>query len=110
MKNPTPAQARKALKSLVSALALPSDSFDIRANKVNGTPMEITLHAEHLYIQVSMNPYEKPVLVRSCKNRKDYGGTNNNMATMVDLESPRFAERCKPLIEAKGNGICFLRP
>lgn len=76
------------LRGIAKELGLQSGSYDIRSN-LGGTGVtgEITLHGEHIYIQLceAMNGLE--VLYRSCKGRKDYSGGSNNWMRFSDLKN-----------------------
>jgi hypothetical protein len=91
--------ARRQLKLLAAALGLPTGAFDLRSNKggiaVSG---EITLHADHLYVQVCQpaTGWDTGVLIRTCKGRKDYYGGPNNFASLDLLNQPEdLARRIK---------------
>nr|WP_250807778.1 hypothetical protein [Neorhizobium tomejilense] len=81
--------ARRLLKSLARDLGFAAGTFDLRSNK--GGPAvsgEITLHHNDIYIQAS-NPgsrQERGLLIRTCKDRKDYTGGNNHFAPLAWLE------------------------
>jgi len=85
-------EACRLMHGLATALALPDDSFDIRSNKggiaVSG---EITLHGEHVYLQISQScmgrGYE--VLFRRCNGCKDYSGEQNHFASATEFSDPQ---------------------
>ena len=85
-------EARRLMRQLVNALALPKDSYDIRSNKggiaVSG---EITLHGEFIYVQVSQSCLGDghEVLFRRCNGRKDYCGEQNHFASADELSDPQ---------------------
>jgi hypothetical protein len=92
-------RARRQLKKLADALCLPPDGFDLRSNKggiaVSG---EITLHANHLYVQASQpaTGSDTGILFRTCEGRKDYVGGPNNFASLDLLHRPEeLARRIK---------------
>lgn len=98
--------ARARLRQLVSALRLPSGSYDLRSNKggiaVSG---EITLHHECVYIQVSQSALGSGmgILIRTCRGRRDYVGGTNNWAPLTLLDDvPALAERAR----AVAPGLC----
>lgn len=76
----------KVLKDLAEKLNLDSSTYDIRSNKggyaVSG---EITLHSEHLYLQISQFIGNTQVLYRSCNGRKDFAGGKNNFSPLDAL-------------------------
>ena len=51
---------------------------------------EITLHGDHLYVQVSQSALgsHSGILFRTCKGRKDYVGGPNNFASLDLLNRP----------------------
>src|SRR5262245_60488117 len=83
--------ARRRLKQLADALGLPPDTYDLRSNQggiaVSG---EITLHADHLYVQVSQSAvgYDSGILFRTSQGRKDYNGGPNHFASLDLLNRP----------------------
>lgn len=78
-------QGKKFLKQLAASLGDVIGEFGISSNMggiaVSG---EVTLHSDHLYIQLSEHcGGERGIhmLYRTCKGRKDYcGGQNNSVA------------------------------
>jgi hypothetical protein len=95
-------RAKRQLKKLADALSLPPGSFNLLSNKggiaVSG---EITLHADHLYVQASQpaTGSDTGILFRTCKGRKDYVGGPNNFASLDLLNEPeelarRIREAC----------------
>jgi hypothetical protein len=81
---------KKVLKEVAEKMGLSPGSFDIRSNKggsaVSG---EITLHGEHIYIQLSQGSYYKMFMYRHCNGRKDYtGGVNRWMdfSELINME------------------------
>ena len=81
--------ARVRLRQLAIALHLPAGSFDLRSNKggiaVSG---EVTLHHERIYIQVNLPAFggESGVLIRTCRNRRDYVGGPNHFVPLAILD------------------------
>ena len=84
-------RARSQLRRVAMALGLRPRDYDLRSNQggiaVSG---EITLHSDHLYVQVSQSAmgYHSGVLFRTCKGRKDYSGGPNNFASHDLLNRP----------------------
>jgi hypothetical protein len=81
--------ALSRLRRLAVLIGLPKGTYEVRSNKggiaVSG---EITLHGEHIYLQVSqscMGPGSS-ILYRTCKGRKDYSGGHNNFAPLSMLD------------------------
>ena len=66
---------------------------------------EITLHAEHLYLQVNFGFSGEcaRILYRSCKGKKDYSGGKNHYIDVCDLSDADrrivFYAKCRALIE-----------
>jgi hypothetical protein len=84
------ADGKKFLAALAKALGYVPGDYDLRSNiagmAVSG---EVTLHSDHLYVQLSescMHPGVQ-VLYRACSGRKDYTGKTNHFAKMADLRS-----------------------
>lgn len=100
---------RTFLHKLAKEAGLPAGSYDIRSNRggiaVSG---EVTLHADHLYVQLSEMGvgYEGlDVLYRSCKTRQDYVGGRNHFASLRELaKHPEqlafFIRECHRLAQA----------
>jgi hypothetical protein len=84
-------RARSLLRRVATALGLRPGDYDLRSNQggiaVSG---EITLHGDHLYVQVSQSAmgHHSGVLFRTCKGRKDYSGGLNNFASLDLLNRP----------------------
>jgi hypothetical protein len=101
------ATARTRLRALAAALRLPSGSFEIRSNQggiaVSG---EITLHHDDIYIQVaqSMIAGDTGVLIRTCRDRRDYTGGPNNFASLSMLDDiPALADRVRQVMATKAS-------
>jgi hypothetical protein len=92
--------ARSQLRRIATALGLEPGSYDLRSNQAGiAVSGEITLHGNHLYVQVSQSAmgYHSGVLFRTCKGRKDYVGGTNNFASL-DLPGElthRIREVCR---------------
>jgi hypothetical protein len=88
--------ARRRLLALAAVLGLGPCSFDLRSNQggvaVSG---EVTLHADHLYVQVSQPALgaDSGILFRSCNGRRDYVGGVNNFASLDLLHDPEALAR-----------------
>ena len=96
----------KRLRVLAKAIGFAPDSFDVRSNHggiaVSG---EITLHHEHLYVQVSQpaTRADTGILIRTCKSRKDYVGGRNNFASLSMLDDiAALASRCRSVLQQGG--------
>jgi hypothetical protein len=83
--------ARRQLLRLAASLGFAPCALDLRSNEggiaVSG---EVTLHADHLYVQVSQpaTGSDTGILFRSCEGRRDYVGGVNNFATLDLLHRP----------------------
>lgn len=79
---------RARLRALAAALRFAPGSFDIRSNQggiaVSG---EITLHHEHIYVQVSQSMIvgDTGILIRNCEGRRDFTGGPNHFAPLSSL-------------------------
>jgi hypothetical protein len=79
------------LRKLAEALGLEPHEYNLRFNPggiaVSG---EITLHADHLYVQASQSAMgaDSGILFRSCEGRRDYTGGRNNFASLDLLHRP----------------------
>jgi hypothetical protein len=88
--------ARKALRDLAQHLALTPIDYDLRVNPggiaVSG---EVTLHADNLYVQVSIGIFGgHEILYRTVRGRDDYCGGRNHFARIDALLAPdSFAAR-----------------
>jgi hypothetical protein len=95
-------KARRQLKLVAKALGLNPANYDLRSNRAGpAVSGEITLHADHLYVQVCQpaTGWDPGVLLRTCKGRKDYVGGPNNFASLDLLNRPedlarRIREAC----------------
>jgi hypothetical protein len=95
--------ARKYLRRLAEALALPKGSYTIHSNQggiaVSG---EAILHGEHLHLWVEQSCFgsaERVVWYRGCHGQKDYTGMVNHTADASELvDTPRMADLCKAVI------------
>jgi hypothetical protein len=91
------------LRRLARDLGLDADQYDIRSNPggvaVSG---EVTLHTDHLYVQLSPSPYghgEFDILYRRCRGRSDYSGERNHFLPLSALEDyPAFLRRIRSLL------------
>lgn len=99
------ALAKRACKQIAEALGLPKGSYDIRSNMggiaVSG---EVTLHAEHIYIQLGVGMLAGAFMYRSCKSRKDYSGGRNCWMLWEELASdfPAAIAKFKREMESEG--------
>ncbi|MCP4618631.1 MAG: hypothetical protein GY844_19625 [Bradyrhizobium sp.] len=84
-------RAKSQLRRIARALGLEPDSYDLRSNEAGiAVSGEITLHGDHLYVQVSQSAmgYYSGILFRTCKGRKDFVGGPNNFASLDLLNRP----------------------
>lgn len=97
--------AKRALKKLADEMNLAGTDYDLRTNKggiaVSG---EITLHTDDVYVQVSQ-PFGgkgSEILIRTCKDRKDYTGGQNHFAAISRLDDiPALSEIVLKIREQK---------
>ncbi|MCP4617008.1 MAG: hypothetical protein GY844_11295 [Bradyrhizobium sp.] len=78
-------RAKSQLRRIATALGLAPGSYDLRSNQAGiAVSGEITLHGDHLYVQVSQSAmgYHSGILFRTCKGRKDFVGGQNNFASL----------------------------
>jgi hypothetical protein len=83
--------ARRQLRKLAAALGFAGGTYDLRSNRAGiAVSGEITLHAEHLYVQVSQPAFggDTGIMFRSCEGRKDYLGRPNGFASLDFLHEP----------------------
>jgi hypothetical protein len=76
---------------LAASLGFAPCAFDLRSNEAGiAVSGEVTLHADHLYVQVSQpaTGSDTGILFRSCEGRRDYVGGVNNFATLDLLHRP----------------------
>lgn len=98
--------ARRCLKALAAELGLAPGSYDLRSNKAgNAVSGEVTLHHDHVYVQVSQpvggpaNGYRTGVLIRTCEGRKDFSGGANNFAPLAALDqTAKLANRVRAIV------------
>jgi hypothetical protein len=96
----------KFLRQLAKELGLDKLDYSIRSN-VAGIAVsgEVTLHADHLYVQMSESFHGNHLhlLYRNCKSRTDYTGGQNHYINMTELASEeaqeRFLKNCRSLME-----------
>lgn len=92
-------EGRAALRRLADALGLDSSAYGIRSDK--GGPAvsgEVTLHADTLWVQLSIGPFgpDREVCFRKVQDRHDHIGERNYWASILELMEPeRFAERIR---------------
>lgn len=83
-------EGKRVLRALAKALGLAPGTFNVRSNKggiaVSG---EVTLHADNFYLQISQSCLGPggEILLRTCKNQKDYTGGPNNFLPASALEN-----------------------
>lgn len=80
--------AKKVAKEIAHRLNLPSGSYEIRSNKAGiAVCGEVTLHGEHIYIQLSQGWNLPRFMYRYCANQKDYTGGVNQWMDWQDFEN-----------------------
>ncbi len=98
-------QSRLRVLAIIE-LQLEPSTFDVRSNKggiaVSG---EITLHHEHVYVQVSQpcgGNIDTGILIRTCNGRRDYTGGANHFASLTLLDDvPALAARVNAVMRTK---------
>ena len=101
--------AKTLLRRIQRQLEGYGQSDPVRSNQggiaVSG---EITLHYDHLYIQVSQTGLRDSngVMFRTCDSRKDYSGHQNNFCDYDTLADPDafcalVARRCKAPVQSR---------
>lgn len=98
-------QGKTFLKTIAKVLGLGLKDYDLRSNQAGpACSGEVTLHADHLYIQISES-FSGPglsILFRGCDSRKDYCGHQNNNCSMEqfggDLQE-HYLKRMKQAME-----------
>jgi len=85
-------QGKRLLRVIAKRMSLPRGSYEVRSN-MGGVAVcgEVTLHGEHIYIQLSQSCLGKDFgfMYRYVRDRRDYtGGTNRWMAwtKLMDLD------------------------
>ncbi|HEX3861103.1 MAG TPA: hypothetical protein VHY35_05370 [Stellaceae bacterium] len=84
-------QAKRQLRVLATALRLQRGDYDLCSNTAGiAVSGEVTLHGDHLYVQVSQpaTGSDTGVLFRSCTGRRDYVGGRNHFAGLDMLHAP----------------------
>lgn len=98
--------ARNRLRRLAAELGLPNGSFDLRSNKAGiAVSGEVTLHHDHVYIQVGQSclGVGMGVLIRTCRGRRDFTGGMNTFAALAMLDDvPALAERVRRIVPQLG--------
>lgn len=92
-------EGRSAMRRLAEALGLGERAFDIRSNKAGpALSGEITLHADTVWVQLSIGPFGpgREVCFRKVCSRQDHIGERNCWASINELLEPdRFAARIR---------------
>jgi hypothetical protein len=84
-------EAKSALRIAARHLGLEHDQFDLRSNLAGpAVSGEITLHADEIYVQVSIPCFRpgREVMFRRCKGRQDYLGERNHFCDIAVLAAP----------------------
>ena len=101
--------ARTRLRHLAAELGFSCASFDLRSNKAGiAVSGEITLHHEHVYIQVSQPAglADTGILIRTCEGRRDYTGGRNHFAPLSMLDDiEALAHLVRTVMTNKGGVI-----
>lgn len=85
---------KRLLAEIAGALKLAPDAYSISSNKGgDGVMGEVTLHGDHLYLNVHVMNGELRVLYRTCDGRSDYCGGMNRYVGVSELASTTASER-----------------
>lgn len=105
------AEAKKALRAIVKALGLEKGEFDLRSNPAGpAVSGEVTLHADHWYVQVAAERLPGGVLFRLCNGRKDYCGFQNHWADLEALAEPEaFVAKLRGMLRSASAQSCVAR-
>lgn len=97
-------RAKQRLKELATRLGLQTRDYDLRSNLAGiAVSGEITLHAEHLYVQASQSAMGAILMYRTCKGRRDYVGGHNQFVPLQHLDDvPTLANRLKQFLTTTG--------
>ncbi len=94
------------LRSLAKSLGLREGQYDLRSNLAGpAVSGEVTLHADHLYVQLQESCLRPGVgiLYRSCRSRRDYLGGHNHWEQVRNLRDEeaqeRFISHCRYLLK-----------
>lgn len=95
-------EAKRRLAALAGLLHLDTDDYDLRQNKAGSAVSgEITLHTDHLYVQVMQTGGDNlnAILIRTCRGREDYTGGPNYFVPLSWLDQlPRLAAKCEAVM------------
>jgi hypothetical protein len=82
------ALGRQMARQIAKDLQLPQGSFEVKGHWAgDGTPGEVTLHTEKLYLDFVRNPVVgHKFMYRRCNGRKDFVGKGNNWALYSELQ------------------------
>jgi len=83
-------RATTALRKLARALELAPGTYEIRRNRAGiAVSGEITLHGDHIYVQISQpfGGFDSGVLYRRCRGRRDYTGGRNHFESLDTLNA-----------------------
>ena len=85
---------KRLLLEIAESLRLAPDAYDITSNKGGAGVMgEVTLHGDHLYLNVHVMNGELRVMYRTCNGRSDYCGGMNRYISVSELASTTASER-----------------
>jgi hypothetical protein len=103
------ATAQARLRELALTLGFAPASYDLRSNLAGiAVSGEITLHHERVYIQVEQSAmgFDRSILIRTCRGRRDYTGGRNHFAPLPLLDDlPALARRVRTVITADGGNL-----
>jgi hypothetical protein len=94
--------ARARLRALATLMGWQESSFNMRSNRAGvAVSGEVILHQDRVYIQVSQpaTGHDSGILIRRCKDRRDYTGERNHFASLSLLDDlPALAGRVNAVL------------
>ena len=94
-------QALKLLRAINRELNL---NADIRSNKAGIACLgEVTLHSDHVYVQIGDYYESRKALIRTCKGKQDYSGDANHYVSVDKDKLSRAIKEftCKQGIQSR---------
>ena len=83
--------ARRVCEAIAHELGLSRGQYKVSINRAGiAVSGEVTLHAEHIYIQLGQSGLESRFMYRWCNGRTDYTGGQNRWMDFNNLIPTRF--------------------
>lgn len=100
-------RAKQRLKELATRLGLQTRDYDLRSNLAGiAVSGEITLHADHLYMQAAQSTMGAILMYRTCAGRRDFVGGPNHFVSLQDLDDvPTLTNRLKQFLTTTGTKV-----